>query len=232
MESVNNKNKEINCIYCGSTKDITKDHVPPKLLFPNPKPPNLITVPCCRECNQSFQKDDEYFRSIIVTVNGVNEHPDFKKIVSAVKRDFMRPHKQILKKEIQRKTKFIEIKTPAGIYLGNALGYQIEGRIYKVILRIIKGLFYYERGYPIPNNYIINVVSSKEIGNPTPDQINQYIESFKNQKLQTFGNNIFNYKVLFGCGDINVSSWFIAFYKKVSFACMVGPKEVLKRKEV
>ena len=33
------------CIYCGAEKDLTVDHVPPKLLLMLPYPQNLITVP-------------------------------------------------------------------------------------------------------------------------------------------------------------------------------------------
>lgn len=50
------------CYICGATDDLTRDHVPPKNLFPDPKPSNLITVPCCRRCNVGFSKDDELFR--------------------------------------------------------------------------------------------------------------------------------------------------------------------------
>lgn len=43
----------------------TRDHVPPEGLFPDPKPTNLITVPCCYRCNRSFSKLDEQFRAIV-----------------------------------------------------------------------------------------------------------------------------------------------------------------------
>src|SRR5579883_1467965 len=50
------------CYLCGATDSLTKDHVPPKNLFPDPKPKNLITVACCANCNAKFSKDDEAFR--------------------------------------------------------------------------------------------------------------------------------------------------------------------------
>lgn len=51
-----------NCYLCNSTKNLTKDHIPPKNLFPFPKPANLITVWCCKECNGKFSLIDESFR--------------------------------------------------------------------------------------------------------------------------------------------------------------------------
>jgi hypothetical protein len=50
------------CYLCGATQDLTRDHVPPANLFPEPRPSNLITVPCCKACNQSYSLDDEAMR--------------------------------------------------------------------------------------------------------------------------------------------------------------------------
>lgn len=44
---------------------LTRDHIPPKGLFPNPRPPNLITVPCCYACNQAFHTQDEKLRLFV-----------------------------------------------------------------------------------------------------------------------------------------------------------------------
>ena len=50
------------CYLCGATQDLTRDHVPPANLFPEPRPSDLITVPCCRNCNQGYSLDDEAMR--------------------------------------------------------------------------------------------------------------------------------------------------------------------------
>lgn len=47
------------CYLCGETRDLTRDHLPPECMFRPPLPSNLITVPCCRNCNESFKLDDE-----------------------------------------------------------------------------------------------------------------------------------------------------------------------------
>ena len=51
-----------NCYLCGSTENLTKDHIPPKNLFPSPRPTDLITVWCCKKCNEKFSLIDESFR--------------------------------------------------------------------------------------------------------------------------------------------------------------------------
>src|SRR5437016_4846066 len=50
------------CYLCRKRPGTTRDHVPPKNLFPRPRPSSLVTVPCCEKCNNRFSKHDEYFR--------------------------------------------------------------------------------------------------------------------------------------------------------------------------
>jgi hypothetical protein len=56
---------EPDCIYCGSTTEPTRDHVPPRAVFPKPRPKNLVTVPACRACNSAAAADDEYFATVL-----------------------------------------------------------------------------------------------------------------------------------------------------------------------
>jgi hypothetical protein len=55
------------CYLCKAKENLTKDHIPPENLFPKPRPGNLITVPCCRPCNDSYSKLDEQFRAFITS---------------------------------------------------------------------------------------------------------------------------------------------------------------------
>ena len=50
------------CYLCGSMENLTRDHVPPKGLFPPPLPTDLITLPCCDKCHKPLSLDDEAFR--------------------------------------------------------------------------------------------------------------------------------------------------------------------------
>jgi hypothetical protein len=49
------------CYWCG-TKAVSRDHVPPKNLYPKGKRQNLTTVPSCDEHNHGFKKLDERMR--------------------------------------------------------------------------------------------------------------------------------------------------------------------------
>lgn len=64
--SKNNKRLKF-CIYCGRAAT-TRDHVPPRCLLNSPYPNNLITLPCCRDCNNGFSKDEEYLICLLATL--------------------------------------------------------------------------------------------------------------------------------------------------------------------
>lgn len=62
------------CYFCGKglkkNESKSRDHVPPDCIFPREKPPNLITVPCCIECNGSFKLLDERMRNFFAVLAG------------------------------------------------------------------------------------------------------------------------------------------------------------------
>jgi hypothetical protein len=53
------------CGYCGSAEATTRDHIPPKAIFPVPRPSDLVTVPSCASCNHGASDSDELFRAYL-----------------------------------------------------------------------------------------------------------------------------------------------------------------------
>ena len=53
------------CCLCGIRPATTKDHIPPKCIFPPPRPVDIITVPACKKCNESTSAVDEEFRVFV-----------------------------------------------------------------------------------------------------------------------------------------------------------------------
>lgn len=82
------------CIYCDSEKATTVDHIPPRLLLSKPYPADLLTVPCCFRCNQGFQKDDEYTRTVVLMDIRVAEVPAAKDKMPSLLRSFERPQSE------------------------------------------------------------------------------------------------------------------------------------------
>jgi len=65
MIPIKKKNEKL-CFLCGKGGANTKDHIPPRGIFPIKPKGQLITVPAHKECNEIFQKDDELFRNLII----------------------------------------------------------------------------------------------------------------------------------------------------------------------
>ncbi len=55
------------CYFCGKPNADSKDHIPPRGIFPKKPQGQLITVPAHKSCNEEFHKDDELFRNIIIS---------------------------------------------------------------------------------------------------------------------------------------------------------------------
>lgn len=65
------------CYLCGVLLDgtnRTRDHVPPRGLFPRPLVDPLLLVPCCRSCNNGKSKEEEFFR--LIACLGLNQTPE------------------------------------------------------------------------------------------------------------------------------------------------------------
>lgn len=50
------------CAICGFRRATTRDHLPPRAIFPRPLPVVMITVPACATCNNGANHEDERFR--------------------------------------------------------------------------------------------------------------------------------------------------------------------------
>jgi hypothetical protein len=123
------------CYLCGSREQLTRDHIPPKGLFPKPRPTNLETISCCFPCNNGAAKDVEYFRLATSSLMNRNEQGDraWSRVVeSTLKAARIKP----LIDELRGGIKPITITTQAGLLLP---GTEIPARA-DVIARVIARL--------------------------------------------------------------------------------------------
>lgn len=57
------------CYLCGITGADTRDHIPPRAIFPKRPRGQLITVPAHRACNAKFSEDDRLFRDLVIWIS-------------------------------------------------------------------------------------------------------------------------------------------------------------------
>lgn len=115
MRSLPQKPRRHNeCYLCGAPPT-TRDHVPPKGIYPDPKPANLITVPACEPCNSSTRLHDEYFRWLVATAS-----PGSKEAKVLAKTKIIRGFRKrpALLRHVMSRAQHLPVRTPAGLYLG------------------------------------------------------------------------------------------------------------------
>lgn len=84
----------VNCLYCGTElrdRSKNREHVPSKTLLDKDKPfpPNMPTVPSCRECNNAFSKDEQFISTLIECWRCDSTEPEYlerKAIARALER--------------------------------------------------------------------------------------------------------------------------------------------------
>jgi len=194
---------------------------PPKNIFSQPRPHNLITVPSCYKCNLGSSDDDEYFRFSIAIREDLFEHQDIQKIYPNVIRSLDKPNKIGFRNSFLSTIREIESFTNAGIFLGYKHTYDVDFvRLGKVANRIVKGLYYHHLSKIIPQNYLVQSYVLEGMKNTPPhilyDIKKNVFEPLRKSKTYKIGD-VFEYKYSCTNEDAFTSAWIMRFYQKVYF---------------
>ena len=206
------------CVYCGSTENLTKDHIPPKNLFAKPRPSNLITVPSCASCNGGFQLDDDYFWMIMHTRMETGGHPELTRTKAKFISSLNRMESARYKRAILNSMFLAELVTKSSLYVGTATAFRVDGeRLNKVASRIIKGLFYYEKGFRLPDECEAVAFADPLTMSDDPEVINRLVSFMLTRPEQIIGNNVFSYRCHFHEEEEYTSAWLMLFYENMLF---------------
>ena len=125
------------CYLCGSTEKLTREHVPPRGLFPKPKPGNLLTVPCCLPCNNKASRDVEYFRLATSTLINKNAQGTraWKRVVSST---IPSGRIQDLIEVLRKRARPTRLHTSTGIVDAMQFVFDAE-RINRILVSITRG---------------------------------------------------------------------------------------------
>lgn len=196
------------CYLCGSQEDLTKDHVFPQSLFPKPKPQNLITLDCCRNCQDGYMEDEEYFRNMLSTSKDVYGTTSGKKLWdSKVLRGLTRT--QGIQRKTFEKLKTVELKTEAGLFLGMQKAFLIDkDKFDRVLRKIVRGLHFLHTGFIATDNSVTVKWDLSEKSLVDLAEYHKYIQ---------FSNNFCDVVGYQGAKSIDAgasSMWWIHFFKK------------------
>lgn len=225
------KNKIGMCVYCGKRSKLTKDHIPPKNLYAKPRPCNLITVPCCNDCNSKASKDDEYFRLNVVMrdkTEGVYEAECLKETVfRSLKRKESIGFKNEFINRVGRRSCF----TPAGIFTGTKPVFDVDlSRLDRVAKRTIAGIVFKELGERLPDSFDINVFSTSGMDNLThsfEEGLKRELDDLLQEQYVYIGSeSVFAFWHKYSGTDRYSSLWLLVFFRYTSFVGVICPKEV------
>ena len=214
------KTKITECVYCGWRKETTRDHVISRNLFPSSyKKKNVITAPCCEECNKGFSFDEEYFRDVVVVSASSLGHSKYADdlFFSKVKRSIQRRPQIGFKLTNQMVP--IDLSTKTGIYLGKWIGIHISGkdrkRVDNVLDKYIKGLFFHEFKRIFPSDYKIKHIQGTGKMERNLGIINKW--NLNNKEIFAYGYNF--------VPETYESAWVTVFYDSIFFVSVVASEK-------
>ena len=116
---------------------------------------------------------------------------------------------------IRRSCKFVDLKTPAGIYLGKGLASSIDHeRKNNVLGKIVKGLFWVEYKERLPEDISIEVYGINGVGKEVENLI------ARTYQATTFWEGIFEYRHARAPESFE-SYWVMSFYRRNYFVAVV-----------
>lgn len=215
------------CVYCHSPKDLTRDHIPPRSFFPAPRPTDLITVPCCRECHEEFTENDVYLRNYLIFSPQCRGHFAARQLQESGLRSlqdpntgqFSNPYPNIANR---RKPSFLASTIASGF---GATVAPDDERIGDVIERIVVGLFWVETDKYLPHDYSVNIVGSNEL-NYSNWSIQESIHRLQSEEDPVnIGNGVFQFWWSWAEDappeETHSSDWLLQFYEGTTFLCRV-----------
>jgi hypothetical protein len=153
------RNRRRACAYCGQQRKLTADHVPPKLFLERPLPPDLLTVPACADCNQSFKADDEYTRTVLATDIRASWNYAAQSNLPAIIRSLQRPNARGFAEYVSQQSRLMNVLAPSG---SPVMTIQVDQeRINRSGLHILRGLYFRETGQRLSGNSSAVRIGSK-----------------------------------------------------------------------
>ncbi len=164
----------------------------------------------CSKCNNLLHLDEEYLRDRL-SITGHNSAA-YEVFQQGTRRSYLRPYemiKTISKLDlINRDTMPVNIKSSAGVHLGNATGIKIDPkRVNPVFVKIIKGLYYQHFNQRIPDTYSFSVYFDP------PNWLPNLLQ--KTSPLIGRFDETFCYKGIVTAQDSATGIWWLSFYTSI-----------------
>lgn len=224
--AVSARNKHRMCAYCGKIKKSTVDHVPPKLLLEQPFPPNLLTVPACEDCNQSFKADDEYTRTVLAMDISAAKNKAAQFNLPAIMRWLENPKAAGFAKYLDAQSEKMDVLSADGLPMAR-IGVDKE-RVNNTGLHIMRGLYFLEKESPIPHHARVRLESKAGLTPSHPDMVTiaRVFHVCRDRRDGAIGN-AFSYMAAFN--NQGWSAWVMLLYEYFFWVGTIDEREVAVR---
>jgi hypothetical protein len=149
------KKKSKLCYLCAHSGANTRDHVPPRGIFPKRPSGQLITVPAHSICNGKFAQDDRLFRDLVIYVS--ERSPSARKAWTLQVEPSFKKDKRARIELQKRLTKTWVTDMATGLpVLHDAMQIDVAV-IQRQVDRWTRGLFYHRFKEPMPPDLTIEV---------------------------------------------------------------------------
>lgn len=196
------------CALCGENEATTKDHIPPKGIYPTPRDSdiNFNTIPACSECNNGAAVEDEEFKVLMgISTGEFHKNPDV--VVDWVARTIGHNKKIAAQIFSTKQNVHAHLRGPI---LEPAVAVTFDGEKYnKVISRIIRALYWVQQGRALGLNSKISVFATQSM---KPDFSKSMMDLMNCLEAHTLNKDTFVYK--FQVCEDGSSIWGMQFFKK------------------
>jgi hypothetical protein len=205
------RRSKIRCAICGVREATTRDHVPPKAVFHRPLPTDLITVPACNRCNNEGSKYDEKLRVFVSLWAGIDTPRTYSFWKNQALRTLVKNRK--LNDQLVEKTWKVDLRSPSGIYVGDAYAVGVPARsLDAAIERIVRGLYFHHFGEAIGSRGAVRVQPLRTLPPGFAEQISNWPAAW-------VGDKTFYYRFARTRGAPLESLWILLFYERF---CVFG----------
>lgn len=218
------------CVYCGSDKKpMSKEHAIAKSLFTKENRKDLISVPCCIECNNSSSKDVEEFRITLLIEESVIEKETAKDMNPSVIRAIKRKAKSPFVSDLIKNTG-VEIFTKDG-EVKNRFPFSPDmGILQRVVKRSVQCLYFHHFGKVIPKEYRIDVIEKSQLENSGINYLNFRISldlTLDDKPTFSVGNGTCVYTYMQETKYKYISVWKLTFYNSKEFFVLVRESSIV-----
>lgn len=138
----------------------TSEHVPPKAIFMQPRPSDLITVPACFACNNRSSAIEEEFAVYLAMLVSHPSEPTWllwrKRALRTLR------HNRRLAERIKETLQSVAVRSPTGLHLGEIGAFTIPARVYRTVIeKTIRGLYYHHFGESLGRSALVRASMSR-----------------------------------------------------------------------